>query len=183
MNNEKLQKYVQIALVIAGTLFGALVITPRFHMDAKLGAGIGSILGIIMSILLFPDLRKAMTTPISKRRMKRIQTEQEFGFQRAWSHPTRIPFLLGLVWFVGLFIFLWLFHLQINSAQTALLLLSPSLLLFGLSGFLALKRNEYIDNHGRRYRGFWAIFNGTLFMLVGWGGVLFVLYLIIFDIE
>jgi hypothetical protein len=50
------------------------------------------------------------------------------------------------------------------------------LFLWGISGFLIIARNQFIDNIGpniRKYKGFWAILNGIVLVVVGWGGVIF----------
>ena len=51
--------------------------------------------------------------------------------------------------------------------------------LWGLSGFLMVVRKEFIDKRGRRYFGGWAIFNGIILLLMGWGSLIFFLLTII----
>jgi hypothetical protein len=62
------------------------------------------------------------------------------------------------------------------------ILLSPIAILWGYSGFLMVQRNEFIDKFGRQYKGFWAYFNGMLFILMGWGLLIVAIISYIFDL-
>jgi hypothetical protein len=78
-----------------------------------------------------------------------------------------------------------LFDLKITPETNILLLvwLLPCCLLFGLSGFLILRRNEYVNQFGKLTSGFWARFNGILGIVFGWGSAILIIIIVVFDLK
>jgi len=106
-----------------------------------------------------------------------------------FTHYTQAPMMLGMLLFV-IFILLLVTGLtdpilnrlsEKDKPSLLMIFLSPSFFLFGLSGFRMIKQKEAIDKSGQPYHGFWAIFNGILGLLFGWGFLLFITLAFIFD--
>jgi hypothetical protein len=186
MFSDQQKRIIQIALILIGSILGGIFIAPLLKENTKVSGLLGGLIGLMVSIAIFPEMLKGVFEQPSEKRLERIKEEWHLEFMRSWTHPTRVPLLLAIGLFLLLIISVAVIanftDLQPTKNQT-ILALTPVCFLFGLSGFLTLRRNEYIDNQGRKYRGFWAILNGILLLLMGWGSLLVLVIIIIFDIE
>jgi len=163
---------------ITGIVAGIIFLTPRNSGDKFLGGIAGFICALLASFLIFQDLRNMLPKIWDGSNIYGINMKNYF------VHPTQIPMLLGILWFI-LFIFLVtprIFNFitdnfqGIEKSEITGLLLTPSALLIGLSGFLIFKRNEAIDRFGEIHKGARVRFIGISTMFLGWGiGALFVL--------
>ena len=167
--------------IIVSIILGIIFVAPKFNGDKFLGGSVGFISSWLLIFLLIPEFRYLAGTIWNG--------DNRFGFnmKNYFSHPTQMPLMLGLLWFGAVALILSLlvvFDLKItvNENTTIILLLFPCLLLFGLSGFLMLRRNEYVNQFGKLTTGFWARFNGVVAILFGWGGCIALLIVMIFDL-
>lgn len=189
-----------ILIIILGVLIGAILIAPLLnlqfppdsdqtsllHETAKIlhispetlgGAIIGSVISFFLTPLIFYQ------DPKIKNSFERL----EFGRWTYLVHPTRLPLSIGVIWFLFMAVFFYALDYQIGEFKTGIntnldyITLLPFLLLMGLSGFRMIKRNETVHRFGRVSEGFWAYLNGTVFMLFGWGGFVYLLLAWIFN--
>ena len=58
--------------------------------------------------------------------------------------------------------------------------LTPMLFMIGLSGLLIVRAKESVTKGGTIYRGKRAITDGIFYMLIGWGGCIFIALAAIF---
>jgi len=170
-----------LGFLITGTILGIMFISPSINGDKFLGGSAGFLLSILLSHLIFPEMRESSRGIWNGNNMLGVNTKTYF------THPTQLPLMLGLLWFCAVALMLSLlvvFDLKItvNEKTGLILLLLPCLLLFGLSGFLMIRRNEYVNQFGKLTTGFWARFNGVLGIFFGWGGCILLLVVIIFDL-
>jgi hypothetical protein len=170
-----------LGFLIIGTTLGIMFISPNINGDKFVGGSAGCLISILLSHFIFPEIRE------SSRGIWNGNNILGVNMRTYFTHPTQMPLMLGLLWFVAVALILSLlvaFELKItvNEKTGIILWLFPCLLLFGLSGFLMLRRNEYVNQFGKLTTGFWARFNGVLAILCGWGGCVVLLVVIIFDL-
>lgn len=186
MISDKQKRIIQLAIIFISTILGYIFLSPLFENNTKASGLLGSIIGLLVSVAIFPETLKGIFEQPTEKRIERVKEAQSLGFERSWTYPTRMPFLLAIGLFI-LFVIIMLVisrfaDFQLTEIQFALIF-TPILFLLGLSGFLTLRHNEYIDNNGRRYRGVWAVLNGSILLLMGWGSLIALWVIIIFDIK
>lgn len=105
--------------------------------------------------------------------------------KKFFTHPAQIPMMLGGTWFLIFTIIIAsrLLDPFLPRYQDFLLslLLFPFFFSLGLSGFLMIRRKETVDKFGQIHKGTWAILNGSLLVLFGWGGLLVLILADIFN--
>jgi hypothetical protein len=182
MKSQKIRSFFHLGIILLSVLLGTLIISPVLNIDIKLGALIGGILGIILNSVIFPEKRQEVFEQSKARQFERIVARQEYSLNRSFFHPTNLPITLSLIYFVLLVIVVFILEkLNIIIPSNIYLVLFVMPFLWGTSGFLMLTRNEYIDNFGRKHKGFWAIFNGILFIVFGWGSIIYATLATIFN--
>ena len=174
-----LKPFIRLIIIITSTLLSYFYIAPQFETDPKLIGLYGCLFGIILALLILPIYDE------------KVQEDDEIEnlFKKSldsFSHPTNLPLTYSMIYFVILVIGAFIINV-INPNFTVPLaitgiLLSPIAILWGYSGFLMVRRNEFIDKFGRQYKGFWAYFNGILFILMGWGLLIVAIISYIFDL-
>ncbi len=180
---KKWSKYIIGAFVVIGGCIGTAVIAPSFNLGEDAGALLGMFLGFLVTLLI-PNLWKSFLNLVNDEHKTATEEKQYITFTESLTHPTQLPMIIGFLWFIGFMIIMLLFDTQISTTADILLLLLllPSLILFGTSGFLMVKRKEFVSGGMFGYkvvRGTWAIISGIAGMLFGWGiGILLVLSLI-----
>jgi len=182
MNSQKTRSFFHLGVILLSVLLETLIISPVLNIDIKLGALIGGILGIILNSVIFPEKRQEVSEQSKARQFERMVVRQEYSLYRSFFHLTNIPITLSLIYFVLIVIVIFILdklNTTIPSNIYLVLLVMP--FLWGISGFLMLTRNEYIDKFGRKHKGFWAIFNGVLFIIFGWGSIIYVTLATIFN--
>jgi len=185
-----------LSIILLGCLFGAFFISPfldlqippesshtsllheiakMLHMRAETlgGAIIGATISLVLMPLIFygnPNVKKGFEA-------------LEKGGWNEFTHPTTLPITIAVVWMALCVAFVFI-HDKISNEPLSSLLTStfvvPTAFLFGLSGFLILKRNEVAGRYGEIHKGFWAYLNGILLILFGWGGLAYLLLAWIF---
>jgi len=161
------KRVLLLGLLIAGTILGIMFLSPRINGDKFLGGSVGFLISMLFSHLIFPGMRER------SRGMWNGNNVLGANLKTYFTHPTQIPLMLGMLWFGLGMICLVVFNLKITAdTNTGILLawLVPMCLLFGSSGFLMLRRNEYVNQFGKLTTGFWARFIGVLGIVFGWGG-------------
>ena len=178
-------------IVVVGCLFGGFIIGPLLnlqippesnytsllHDTANLlhiraetlgGAIIGATLSLILIPLIFygnPDVKK------------RFEILERGGWNE-FIHPTMLPITIAVVWMALCVVIVFVRDMISNKPFGDFLrgvFVVPIAFLFGLSGFLMLKRNEVVGRYGEIHKGFWAYLNGILLILLGWGGLVYLL--------
>lgn len=170
-----------LGFLITGTILGIMFISPSINENKFLGGSAGFLISMLLSHIIFPEIRESSRGIWNGNNMFGVNMKAYF------THPTQMPMMLGSLWFVAVALILSLLvaldlKILLNEKLVITLLLVPCLLLFGLSGFLMLRRNEYVNQFGKLTTGFWAKFNGALGILFGWGGAITLIIVIIFDI-
>lgn len=180
MSSQK--SFIHLGIILLSLLIGMLIISPALDIDTKLGALAGGILGVIINSVIFPEKRQEVSEQSNEKHFERMVARQEYSLYRSFFHPTNLPITLSLIYFVLLVIVVFILDkLNIIIPSNLYLVLFVMPFLWGISGFLMLTRNEYVDKFGRNHKGFWAIFNGTLFILFGWGSIIYVTLATIFN--
>jgi hypothetical protein len=172
-------------LLFAGYLIlgPVLGMSLNFGNDTLLNICLGFLIALISSFLVFPELRRTFSTI--------IDGKNSLGFNPGLylTHPTQKPMMIGVLWSLPMAFLL----AQLNSKfpslipeeyrlnVTTIIVTLPGLFLFGYSGFKMIKRNETVNKFGKIHKGFWAYLNGTILILIGWGGLLYLLRAWIFD--
>ena len=169
-------KYLLGIILVIGGFVGTIIIAPNFHVSKDLGALIGSFLGFLFSLLI-PNLWKSLIK-ITNDENKRISEENRYiNFWDYITHPTLIYFVIGTLWLFGFIVFISIFQIKPTPEQSLFGFLRFAFF-FGLSGVMMIKRKEFVKGSIFGYlvvRSDWAIFWGTLAMLIGWGGGLVLL--------
>ena len=166
-------------------LAGGLIIAPTLNIESRLGGLIAGILGIILIRAIFSEKNKdseQQFTQTNEMYAERILARQERGLYRSFFHPTQLPITLSFILFSLIAFFAFLLEKLNTNIRPEIWQFSLAGIpfLLGLSGFLMLTRNEFIDKHGRKHKGFWAILNGTLFIVICWGGIIFAILATVF---
>ena len=168
---------------IAGIVMGIFFVTPKSNGDKFLGGSIGFMSSLLLSFLVFPELRKMLRNIWDGDDIAGINMKNYF------THPTQKPLVLGMLWFlvfillstIGLFNPLFDRLPDKDKSDLLFLFLSPSFLFFGISGLISIKRNEAVGRYGQIYNGGWAYFNGIMLIVFGWGALLFMLLAYVFN--
>ncbi len=183
MLSDKQKRIVQLAIILTGIILGGLLLAPLLNNNREGSSFLGGFVRFLVSIAIFPDSVKGMFENQNEKRAERVMEEYQLGFYRYLTHPTQIPFIISLLLFVVLLVLMVILdYLKIKiSFRITQVAFSVMAFLWGLSGLLMIIRKEFIDKRGRRYLGGWAILNGVLFLLMGWGSIIFLLLVEIFN--
>jgi hypothetical protein len=168
--------------IALGAVLGGLILPTIFSkLNLFLGVLIGGLSAIAMIAIFIPNIANEINPKFSEQRKKRLAEIQLKSLKRVFLHPTRLPSSLGLLWAIGIFITLPFFSTRINWINgEGLIIFLPILFLFGLSGCRMIQLNEYINRHADLIRGFPAKPLGYFYMIVYWGGSIFLILLIVF---
>jgi len=177
---QKLTPFIRLTIIIGSTLLSYFYIAQAFEADPKLSGLYGCLGGIILALLI---------PPVYDEKNQDKEEGNENPFEKSlnsFSHPTNLPLTFSMIYFVILIVGVLILG-GVNPSFTVplkitIILLSPIPLLWGYSGFLMVRRNEFIDKFGRQYKGFWAYFYGILLILWGWGMFIAILFFSIFDL-
>jgi len=172
-----------ISFLITGIFAGIVFVTPKVSGDQFLGGLVGFTISLVLSCFLFSELRNMFSDNWSGDNMFGIRMKALF------THPTQKPLMLGMLWFVCFALLLGsgLLNLIIEKLSIQqkpdliLMLLSPTLFLWGVSGVLMIKQKEGVNKFGQIYGGSWAYFNGILAIIIFWGALLIMILATIFD--
>jgi hypothetical protein len=183
MISEKKKRIIQLALILTGTILGGLFLSDFLNGSTKASGLLGGFVGFLVGLAIFPETGLGLFEEQSELRQSRLKKERTLGFWRSFTHPTQVPLTLSLILFVLILVLAALLdYLKIKGGseifQIGFLIM---MFLWGLSGFLIISRKEYVDNNGRRYRNWWAVFYGIPFLIMGWGGFIFLLLAQIFE--
>jgi hypothetical protein len=190
------QRLWAILILILGCISGAILITPLLDLQydsvpyspsfLHILAGFlnirvetlgGAIIGLVVSFLVLPFIFHPDPD------IQNMLDATRIGSWDSFVHPTNLPITIAMIWFLsimGIFYLMDLLNKIKASINLAYILLLPIFFLFGLSGFQMIRRNETVNGFGKIFKGFWAYLNGTLLILFGWGGLLYVLLAWIF---
>jgi len=187
----KYQRSWAILILVVGCIAGAILIAPLLNLQYdsvpyspsflhKIAGFLnirvetlgGAIIGLVISLLVLPFIFRSDPDTQNMLDGTRIESWDSF------VHPTNLPITIAMIWFVVFATFVFIFtkisETELGIYSSAILLI-PMAFLFGLSGFQMIRRNETLNGFGRIYKGFWAYLNGTLLILFGWGGLLYLL--------
>jgi len=194
---ENKQRTWAILIIILGGLAGAIFISPFlnlqippdsnhtsalheiamfFHVKVEILAGL--IIGMVFCFLILPLIFRDPDVEV-------VTKTLEVGFWESLAHPTNFPMTIAMVWFVFIVGIVGLLDIKIGKfgldQNWSLVLLIPFELLMGMSGFQMIRRNETLNRFGKIFTGFWAYLSGTILILFGWGGLVFLLLARIFN--
>lgn len=167
---------VSLGTIFISILLGVVIIPALSGIDESIGLFIGGILGIILLWLTYPEI---FDETEEQAKIERMAMEQQAFLDLYFFHPTKTPLTFSMIIFVLMIMVVFVldkFNLQQIVSEVLQIGLMGCLFLWGISGFLIITRNQFIDNIGpniRKYKGFWAILNGIIFVLMGWGGIIF----------
>ncbi len=175
-----LQKGVLLAtFLITGIIAGIVFVTSKVNGDIFLGGLVGFTISLVSSCFLFSELRNMFSDNWNGGDIA------GFNMKNYFTHPTQKPLVFAALWFCIFIIFLSSgLSNSLNEylqQYLAFMLLFPSFLLFGFSGFLMIKLKEGVTKFGQIYKGPWAYFNGALAIIFGWGGLLFIALAYLFN--
>lgn len=171
-----------LGILISGTILRIIFISPSINGEKFVGGSAGRLISALLSHPIFPEIREGSRGIWNGNNMLGVNMKTYF------THPTQIPLMLGMLWFVlgiSLLSLQVVFDFKVTTHVNNGIILAwlvPVCLLFGLSGFLMLRRNEYVNQFGKLTTGFWARFTGVLAILFGWGGAIALIIAIIFDL-
>jgi len=155
---------------ILGVLFLPKYTSINFKYSFLAGMFLGSLLMVVL-MKIFPRLRQFFSIKMSEEDKKRLAERRELVI----SHPARIPIFIMAILFFGFAAFTLIFKPALPD-WVVFTFLVIVFFLFGLSGFITLLLGESVDNYGNRHKGFWAYLTGAIFMALGWGMALMLLY-------
>jgi len=168
MHSEKYRHSIQLTILLVGGILGWLFLSPLLPNKKENAILVGGLMALFINIIVFPNLRKKLFETPTKLRHDRLQKERSLGFRRYLFHPTNRPFHLSIALLFGSIAFLLATKIQPSEIYLSIGLIII-LSLSGLSGFLMLIRNEYVDTRGRIVHGISPIINGLALLLWGWG--------------
>jgi len=171
------KRLLLLGFYIAGTTAGVIFLTSINNGDKFFGGIAGFLCALFLSFIVFPELRNMLP------KFWNGNNRYGFKFKDRILHPTQIPIMLGMLWFLAL-VLLSISNTTIsfvNNHNNVDILLFPTLFLFGLSGLIIIKRNEVVGRYGELHRGFWATFSGILMVVFCWGGLIFMILANIFN--
>ncbi len=173
------KRLLVLSFLVIGIILGIIFVSPKVNGDKLVGGSVGFISAILINYLIFTEVREGF------RGVWNGKNPWQVNIKQSLFHPTQIPLTIGMLWFITFAFLMYLFDLKAitdnESKLFAGLLLFPSLLLFGFSGFMMLRRNEYVNQFGKLTTGFWARFNGVMAILFGWGSCIALLVAMVFD--
>lgn len=187
---ENKQRIWAILIIILGGLAGAIFIAPFLNLqippdsnhtsalheiaiffNIKVEILAGLIIGMVFCFLILPLIYRDPD-------VEEVTKILEVGFWESLAHPTNLPMTIAIIWFVFIVGIVGLLDINIGEfgpdQNWSLVLIIPFELLMGMSGFQMIKRNETLNRFGKIFTGFWAYLNGTILILFGWGGVIYV---------
>ena len=173
MNYQKTRKMFSLCVIFVSILLGVVIIPTVLSIDKSIGLFIGGIAGIILLRLIYPEI---FDETEEQRKIERIAVKQHAYLDLYFFHPTRAPLTFSMVVF-ALMIILVLILDKLNLQQIVSEVLQFGTMgcffLLGVSGFLMITQNQFIDPpNSIKYKGFWAILNGIVLIVVGWGGII-----------
>jgi hypothetical protein len=175
MDSQKTRKAISLGIIFVSILLGVVIIPALLNIDKSIGLFLGGILGIILLKLIYPE---NFNETEEQAKIERMAIKQQVFLDLYFFHPTKAPLTLSMVIFVltiALFFILEELNIQQISSQVMQIGIMSCMFLWGISGFLIISRNQLIENVGpniRKYKGFWAILNGIVLIIVGWGGII-----------
>jgi len=175
---QKHPKLLFFCIMFLATIVGTYALAPMLHVKTDTGGTIGVIIGFFASFFV-PGLWKSLAQVQNEEQKQAFSEGIGTGFWKYLTHPTQLPAMLGLLWFIGFLGIQFLFHLKISSNQFVFILL-PFPILFGLTGFFVFLRKEYINRPGHVIRGNWARVIGALIMIFCWGASILMLLTAVF---
>jgi hypothetical protein len=113
------------------------------------------------------------------------EEDQEPNPLRLIFHPTQLPIILGILWFIAILFINRYYPDLINFIYEVKLstkiIFAPTLFLVGLSGFMIVVQGKSVTRIGYIAKGFEAYMNGIIRLLFGWGFGLFLVVQSILD--
>lgn len=187
----KNQRTWAILIIIFGGFAGAIVIAPLLNLQFAPGTNqtsvlheiarflnirvetlVGFIIGLVGCFLILPLIFRDPDADDATEVMN-------IGAWNSFSHPTNLPMTIAAIWFVFIAVITYIPDNKIgefkHGMNLAYILLIPPCLLMGLSGFQMIRRNETVNRFGRVFKGFWAYASGSIYILLGWGGLVYLL--------
>ncbi len=174
MNSQKIRSFLHLGIIILSVVIGTLIIAPILKIDIRFGLFIGGILGIILNGIIFPKEKQELSEKNNGKHIESMSTRPEDSLYNYFVHSTNIPINISIIIFFLTIILVVLFDKFNKQVSQAILYtgLLGAAFLWGLSGFKIVTQNEYVDMHGNKYKGLWAILNGLLFIIMGWGAII-----------
>jgi hypothetical protein len=173
---SKTRRIINLAILIFGFAMGAFVITPNYTENIYLKLFFGMVTGLALVYLTTPELMKFLLDSVFQRNLSQSQKDRKkkankLRFWRLFTHPTtRFMSIAGAIW-IATVLFVILFKLEITKAGYLILMYTLSLS-FGLSGILMIAHEEAIGRYGELIRGFRAILQGIVMLILGIGFLL-----------
>ena len=165
--------------ILLGPVLGVLL---NFAHDTFSNIFLGFLISLISSFLVFPELRKTIPTIFNGKNSFGINMGQYF------THPTQLPMMFGGLWFVIVIPLLSLLISKFpslipveNRLDATTIVLLPSMILFGFSGYQMARRREMVGKFGQIHRGNWALFVGIIGILFSWGIALYLTLALVFN--
>jgi hypothetical protein len=182
MNLQKTRKIILFSAIFVSILLGVVIIPAVLSIDKSIGLFVGGIAGIILLRIIYPEI---FDETEEQRKTERMAVKQRAYLDIYFFHPTRAPITFSMVVFV-LMIILVLILDKLNLQQIVSEVLQFGTMgcffLLGLSGFLTITQNQFIDAPNFiKYKGFWAILNGIVLIIAGWGGIIVYAFSSIFN--
>jgi len=159
---SKTRAFLLLGFIVLGAILGAAFIpTKKINSDILLNAGIGVILAATLCTIVFPELRNSYSEAWTKN-----------NYHLVFMHPTQLPYILGIIWFITTIAFISLAKMALTIDQTWLFLILPITFIFGLSGLITVIRKESIGFAFPEFfiiRGIVAIVRGIVIIIIFWG--------------
>ena len=153
------------------------LLSPVLNVSREAGVGLGAILGLVVGLAAIPDLARSIQQSWDMEHQKAAREGRTLSAFGDWTHPTRLPMVLRMAWFIVLAVVGLSMRIKLTAAQNwaYILWLLPVFLGFGLSGLIMVLRKEDVRSGPsglRVVRDGWAIVNGIAGMIFGFGGAL-----------
>jgi hypothetical protein len=174
MNLQKTRSFLHFCVILLSVLTGTFIIAPALNINIKFGMFIGGILSFALNGILFPEYRQELSVQPNEKNFEFTSNKSKYDFYDSLVHTTNIPIYTSMILFILTFILVLLldkFNLQ-GSSEILQIGVPGMAFLWGLSGFRMVIQKETIDIHGRKFKGFWAILNGLVFIVMGWGAII-----------
>lgn len=170
MNPQKTKIVISLTIIFIPILIGALIISPLLNIDKNIGLFLGGILSIILLKVAYPE---SFNETQEQAKTERMLIKQRAFLDLYFFHPTKLPLTLSMIIFVlKIACILILDKLNIEIIEEVFQIgLLGCMFLWGLSGFLVITRNQFFDELGRKYTGFWTYLQGSVLIFLGWGGI------------
>lgn len=176
---SKPKSFLLIGIIIISIASGVIYLSHMIDGSKIAGGSLGFIFAIFFSHLIFPEFRKSSSNIWNGNNILGINMKTYF------THPTQIPLMMGGIWFCAVLLAMYVFNLKVTTDDETKIfigMLIPAFLLFGLSGFLMVYRNEYVNRFGIIVNGLWAKINGIAGILFGWGFSIGIIIMLIFKL-